>query len=392
MTKSPGDPLGQQTKLSHLGRDPQSQHGFVNTPVYHGSTVLYPTVASLETRNQPYSYGRRGTPTIEALETALAELEGGARTVLTPSGLAAITTAVLSVVNAGDHILVTDSVYRPTRHFCDTVLTRLGVETTYYDPLIGSGIDALIRDNTRLVYAESPGSQTFEMQDLPAIAEAAHARDVLVFFDNTWGTALFCQPFALGADISIQAATKYIIGHADAMLGVVTANEKTAAALRNLHGTLGLCAGPDDVYLGLRGMRTMAVRLNRHSESALAMANWLREREEVSRVLHPALEDDPGHAIWKRDFTGSSGLFSVVLKPCSKDAIAAMLDDLALFGMGFSWGGFESLVVPFDPAAYRTATRWDAEGPALRFHIGLEDVADLQADLDSGFARLRAAS
>jgi len=310
--------------------------------------------------------------------------------VLTPSGLAAITTAVLAVVNAGDHILVTDSVYRPTRHFCDTVLTRLGVETTYYDPLIGSGIGDLIRDNTRLVYVESPGSQTFEMQDLPAIAEVAHSRDVLVFFDNTWGTPLFCQPFALGADISIQAATKYIIGHADAMLGVVTANDKTAAALRNLHGTLGLCAGPDDVYLGLRGMRTMAVRLNRHSESALAMANWLREREEVARVLHPALEDDPGHAIWKRDFTGSSGLFSVILKPCSKDAVAAMLDDLALFGMGFSWGGFESLVVPFDPRAYRTATQWDAEGPALRFHIGLEDVADLQADLDAGFARLRA--
>ncbi len=390
MTKSPANTLGQQTKLSHLGRDPQSQHGFVNPPVYHGSTVLYPTVASLETRNQPYSYGRRGTPTIEALETALAELEGGARTVLTPSGLAAITTAFLSVVNAGDHILVTDSVYRPTRHFCDTVLTRLGVETTYYDPLIGSGIDALIRDNTRLVYVESPGSQTFEMQDLPAISEAAHMRDALVFFDNTWGTPLFCQPFALGADISIQAATKYIIGHADAMLGVVTANEKTASALRNLHGTLGLCAGPDDVYLGLRGMRTMAVRLNRHSASALTMANWLRERDEVARVLHPALEDDPGHAIWKRDFTGSSGLFSVVLKPCSKDAIAAMLDDLALFGMGFSWGGFESLVIPFDPSAYRSATRWDAEGPALRFHIGLEDVADLQTDLDAGFARLRA--
>lgn len=390
MTKSSGDSLGPQTKLSHLGRDPEAQYGFVNTPVYHGSTVLYPSVAALESRNLPYTYGRRGSPTIESLASALADLEGGAHTVLTPSGLAAITTALLALVQAGDHILVTDSAYRPTRHFCDTVLTRLGVETTYYDPLIGAGISNLIRDNTRIVYTEAPGSQTFEMQDVPAIAEAAHARDALVFFDNTWGTPLFCKPFDLGADISIQAATKYIVGHADAMLGVVTANDNTAQALKDTHGTLGICAGPDDIYLGLRGLRTMAVRLNRHWESAMAMAAWLQGREEVSRVLHPGLADDPGHAIWQRDFTGASGLFAAILKPCSREAVAAMLDDLALFGMGFSWGGFESLVVPFDPSPYRTATQWEAEGPALRFHIGLEDVADLQADLDRGFARLRA--
>lgn len=389
MTRSPGDAFGPQTQLSHLGRDPESQHGFVNTPVYHGSTVLYPTVASLESRNLPYTYGRRGTPTIASLADALATIEGGAKTVLTPSGLAAITTAILAVANAGDHVLMTDSVYRPTRHFCDTVLARLGIETTYYDPLIGGNIKSLFRDNTRIVYVESPGSQTFEMQDLPAIAEAAHGRDILVFFDNTWGTPLFCQPFALGADISIQAATKYIVGHADAMLGVVTANEKTADALHETHGTLGLCAGPDDVFLGLRGLRTMGVRLNRHWESGLAMARWLGQRDEVARVLHPALENDPGYGIWKRDFTGASGLFSVILNPCSREAVAAMLDDLKLFGMGFSWGGYESLVVPFDPRPYRTATEWNAEGPALRFHIGLEDVADLQADLDEGFARLR---
>ena len=381
--------LGDRTRLIHSGRDPSKQYGFVNPPVYRGSTVLYPTVASLESRNQEYTYGRRGTPTVRALEHALAALEGGARTLLTPSGLSAVCTALMAFVRAGDHILVTDSVYRPARRFCDHVLARLGVETTYYDPLLGAGIAALLRDNTRLVYTESPGSQTFEVQDLPAIAEAAHQRDAFVLFDNTWATPLFFKPFDHGADVSIQAATKYVVGHADAMLGAITANARTADIVHAVHGDMGVCPGPDDAYLGLRGMRTMAVRLDRHWASGVEMAEWLRSRPEVARVIHPALEGDAGHDLWKRDFQGASGLFSAVLKPCSMQAVADMLDGLELFGMGFSWGGFESLVVPFDPTDYRTATAWPGDGPALRFHIGLEDVDDLKADLDRGFQRLR---
>lgn len=385
------EPSSNRTRLVHAGRSPSNQHGFVNPPVYRGSTVLFPTVESLELRNQEYTYGRRGTPTVRALEQALAELDGGERALLTPSGLSAISTALLAFVRAGDHILVTDSVYQPARRFCDRVLSRLGVETTYYDPLAGAAISELIRPNTRLVYTESPGSQTFEVQDLPAIAEAAHRGGALVLFDNTWATPLYFQPFAHGADVSIHAATKYVVGHADAMLGAVTASADTAEALLAIHGDLGLCPGPDDAYLGLRGLRTMAVRLDRHQASGLEMARWLRARPEVARVLHPGLEDDPGHGLWKRDFTGASGLFSVVLNPCGPGAVASMLDGLELFGMGYSWGGFESLVVPFDPTAYRVATAWRAEGPALRFHIGLEDVDDLKADLDRGFRRLAAA-
>lgn len=379
------------TRLVHTGRHPEDQLGFVNPPVYRGSTVLFPTVEALTSGDQAYTYGRHGTPTVRGLEEAIAELEGGYRTWLAPSGLGAITGALLGFVENGDHILVTDSVYRPTRRFCDRVLGRLGVETTYYDPLIGSGIAELMRPNTKLVFTEAPGSQTFEMQDIPAIAEAAHVRNAWVLMDNTWATPLYFKPFEHGVDVSIQAATKYIVGHADAMLGAITANERAAAKIDAAHTDLGLCPGPEDCYLALRGLRTLGVRLERHWASALEMARWLSERPEVRRVLHPALPDDPGHAIWKRDFTGASGLFSIVLNPVSEAAVTAMLDGLELFGMGYSWGGFESLVIPFDPRPYRSATEWKAEGPALRFHIGLEDVEDLKADLEAGLARLRAA-
>jgi cystathionine beta-lyase len=377
------------TRLSHTGREPARQHGFVNTPIYRGSTVLFPTMAALEANDQAYTYGRTGTPTVSALEEAIAELEGGHRTLLTPSGLSAIATALLAFVRTGDEVLVVDSIYRPARRFCDNVLGRLGVKITYYDPLIGAGIAKLIGEKTKVVFTESPGSQTFEVQDIPAIAKAAHAAGAVVILDNTWATPLFFKPFAHGADVSIQAATKYIVGHADAMLGAVTASEGAAQAVQRTHEDLGLCPGPEDVYLGLRGLRSLGVRLERHQKSALELARWLAARPEVARVIHPALPSDPGHAIWKRDFTGSSGLFSIVLKPVPREKVAAMLDGLKLFGMGYSWGGFESLILPFDPSAYRTATTWKAQGPAIRLHVGLEDVDDLKADLEAGFARLR---
>lgn len=380
-----------QTKVVHLGRAPFEYHGFVNPPVYRGSTVLYKSLEALKSRNQPYTYGRRATPTTRALEDALTSLEGGAATILTSSGLGAVSTAILAFVEAGDHILIVDSVYQPGRAFADRMLKRLGIETTYYDPAVGSAISGLFRPNTRLVVVESPGSQTFEMQDIPAIAEAAHARNLWVIADNTWATPLYCKPLMLGADVSIEAATKYIVGHADAMLGAITANASAAKYIDRAKEALGTCPGSEETYLGLRGLRTLDVRLERHQRSALAVAEWLAGRPEVDRVLHPALPSHPGHTIWKRDFTGASGLFSVVLKPVPEEALAAFLDGLKLFGMGYSWGGYESLVIPFDPTSYRTATRWHGPGPALRFHIGLEAVEDLIADLSAAFARMRAA-
>ncbi|MGB6387998.1 MAG: cystathionine beta-lyase [Methyloceanibacter sp.] len=379
----------QDTRLAHVGRDPKRFHGFVNPPIYRGSTVLFPSVASLEADDQEFSYGRLGTPTVKALAQAIAELEGGHATVLTPSGLTAVAATLIALASAGDHILVSDSVYRPTRRFCDHVLKRLGVETTYYDPLLGAGIASLIRANTTVVFAESPGSQTFEVQDIPAMAEAANAGGAQLVLDNTWATPLYFKPFTHGVDVSIQAATKYIVGHADAMLGAITASEAAWPAIARAHDELGLCPGPEDVYLALRGLRSLGVRLERHQASGLELARWLQARPEVARVIHPALPGDRGHALWARDFTGASGLFSIVLKPASKQAVAAMLDGLTLFGMGYSWGGFESLIIPFNPSAYRSATKWKDKGPALRLHVGLEDIDDLKADLDSGFARLR---
>ena len=378
------------TRLAHAGREPFRQHGFVNTPIYRGSTVLFPTVAALEANDQDFTYGRLGTPTVRALEEAIAELEGGHRTLLAPSGLSAIVTALLAFVSTGDEILVSDSVYRPTRRFCDSVLKRLGIKTIYYDPLIGAGIAKLITKKTCVVFTESPGSQTFEVQDVPAIAAAAHAAGAVVILDNTWATPLYFKPFEHGADVSIQAATKYIVGHADAMLGAITTTEAVTKTVAKAHEELGVCPGPEDAYLGLRGLRSLGVRLERHQRSGLEIAEWLAARPEVARVLHPALPTDPGHAIWCRDFRGASGLFSIVLQPASHEALARMLDGLKLFGMGYSWGGFESLILPFDPSVYRTATKWKAEGPALRLHIGLEDVEDLKADLDAGLARLNA--
>ena len=378
------------TTLVTAGRDPMAYHGFVNPPVYHASTVLYPSAEDFVAHRSRYQYGRRGTPTTEALEQALQELEGPncAGVSLLPSGLAAISSALLSVVHAGDHVLVTDSAYGPTRNFCEQILTRLGVTTSYYDPLAGAAIGELLRPNTRLVFVEAPGSLSFEMQDIAAIAKAAHDKGALVLMDNTWATPIYFRPLDHGVDLAIQAGTKYIGGHSDVMLGTVSANAATVAALKNTVRLSGLCEGPDDVYLGLRGLRTLGVRLERHYESGLAVARWLEARPEVLRMLHPALPSHPGHAIWKRDFTGASGLFSMVLKPVPQKAHYAFLDTLELFGIGASWGGYESLAIPFDCTPFRTAKAWAPGGPTVRFHIGLEAVEDLLADLENGFAAL----
>lgn len=383
--------MSDRTKLVHAGRQPFENFGFVNTPTYRGSTVLYPNTEELYARRQRFTYGTKGTPTTEALESAWTEIAGAAGTVLAPSGLAAITLALLTVVKSGDHILITDSVYRPTRHFADTVLKRLGVETTYFDPLVGAGIAPLIRPNTSVVFLEAPGSQSFEMQDIPAIAAVAHERDVCVVMDNTWATPLFFPPHERGVDLAVEAGTKYLSGHSDLLLGMVSANEAWWPRLRETFDTFSMTAGAEDVFLGLRGLRTMDLRLREAQRQGFALAKFLAGRPEVSRVLHPGLPDHPGHAIWTRDFSGASGLFSVILKPASSQAVAALLDSLELFGLGYSWGGFESLVIPFDCASYRSATEWKPEGPALRFSVGLEDIEDLQADLDRGFARMKAA-
>ncbi len=384
--------LKSRTRLVHAGRDPDEQHGFLNTPIYRGSTVLFDSLDKLRRRESRYTYGTHGTPTSDALCSAWSEISGAAGTVLTPSGIAAITMALLSVANAGDHLLITDAAYQPTRRFCDTVMKRLGVEITYYDPRVGAEIAALVRPNTRAVLVEAPGSQSFEMQDVPAIAAAVHARDICLIMDNTWATPLFFPAHARGADIVVEAGTKYLSGHSDLLLGLTSANARYWPQLHRTWDSFGILAGPEDIFLALRGLRTMELRLREAERQALAMAHWLAGRPEVVRVLHPALPDHPGHAIWARDFLGSSGLFSVILKPAPERALAAMLDSLELFGMGYSWGGYESLVIPFDCSPYRTATVWNPGGPALRFQIGLEDLGDLQADLDRGFERLRRAS
>jgi cysteine-S-conjugate beta-lyase len=382
-----------ETRLVTAGRDTKAQHGFVNPPVVHGSTVLYPTADDLHAHRGEFQYGRHGTPTTKALQETLMALEGPqcAGVGLAPSGLAAISTALLAVLKAGDHLLVCDNAYRPTRNFCNGLLARYGVETTYFDPLIGTGIEQLLKPNTRAVMVEAPGSQSFEMPDIPAIASVAHAHGALVIDDNTWATPLYHRSLELGVDISIQAATKYIGGHSDIMFGTISANAEAWPLISEGIRLLGVCAGPDDVFLALRGLRTLSVRLAQHHRSGLDMARWLSARPEVTRVLHPALESDPGHAIWKRDFTGASGLFSIVLQPKPQQAVDALLDTLKLFGMGYSWGGFESLAIPFDCNEYRTATRWAPGGPTLRLHIGLENVEDLKADFERGFAAFNAA-
>jgi cysteine-S-conjugate beta-lyase len=388
---SRGD-MGINTTLAHCGNDPRSFHGFINPPVVHASTVLFPDARTMESRAQKYTYGTRGTPTTDALAHAIDELEGSAGTIIVPSGLAAVTVPLLAFLSAGDHALIVDSVYFPTRHFCDTMLRRLGVEISYYDPHIGSNIGDLMRPNTRVVLTESPGSNTFEMQDIRAISQAAHAGGAVVMMDNTWATPLYFRPLDHGVDISIHAATKYPGGHSDVLLGTVSANDACWGRLHDAFIALGVCAAPDDCYAVLRGLRTMGIRLERHQESALLLASELEGMEGIAAVLHPALPSHPGHALFKRDFTGSTGLFSIVLDGAHPDLFKrrahAFLDQLEIFGLGYSWGGYESLAVHVN-LADRTIAKAPEQGPVIRLQVGLEDADDLLADVKRGLASAR---
>jgi cystathionine beta-lyase len=379
-----------RSRMVHLGRDFESSQGFVNVPAFRGSTVLFPDTQTFRDNSQRFNYGTHGTPTTEALQEAWNDLTGAAGTMLVPSGLAAVVVALMAALEAGDHLLMTDAAYYPTRKFCGHNLERMGVETTFYDPAIGSGIADLIRPNTKAIFTEAPGSQSLEMQDIPAISAVARPRGICVIMDNTWATPIFFPALARGVDINIEAGTKYLSGHSDLLLGLVSANEEWFPRLRRTAENMAIPAGPEDVFLALRGLRTMDLRLREAERQALAMARWLQTRPEVLRVIHPALPEYPGHEIWKRDFLGSSGLFSVVLQPASPEALAAFIDSLELFGLGASWGGYESLIIPFDCTKYRTATTWAPGGPTVRLSIGLEDLEDLKEDLDRGFAAYRA--
>jgi cystathionine beta-lyase len=386
--------MKKDTILTHAGRHPEDNYGIVNPPVYHASTVTFPTLAAFEEQAKtPFDgvmYGRMGTPTSFAFEEAVAAIEGGHRSIAVPSGLAAIAVSMTACLKSGDHALVTDNAYGPTRvRVSDGLLARAGVEVTYFDPAIGGQIKSLFRPNTKAVYLESPGSLSFEMMDVPAIAAAAKEHGATVMMDNTWASPYFFRPLEHGVDIVIEAATKYIVGHSDAMLGVITvANRELFDSVKWISNALGNTAAPDDCYLGLRGLRTLSVRLDRHQRNARILAEWLQDRDEVERVLYPPLENDPGHFIWKRDFSGGSGLFGVLLKAYDKTALAAMLDGLQLFGMGASWGGFESLVLLTHPEKFRTVAPWNHDGHTLRIHAGLEDPDDLIDDLREGFDRL----
>ena len=380
------------TEVAHLGRAPRRHLGAVNTPVYRASTILFERVAELERAARGeydgVSYGLHGLPTVTDFQAAMAALEGGHAALAVPSGLTATTFPLLALARPGDHVLVTDVVYGPTRRFCEHHLRRFGIDVSYYDPLIGDGIGDLFRPNTRFVFLESPGSLTFEVQDVPAICAVARGRGAITILDNTWATPLGFRAFDHGVDIAVHAATKYIGGHSDVLLGAIVASEATYPALHRLWTDMGLAPSTDDCFLGLRGLRTLAIRIARHQKSALEVATWLRERPEVAEVLYPALPGARGHALWQRDFRSASGLFGVILRPVDKARIDAMLDGMRLFSMGWSWGGFESLIIPTWPARLRSVTSWDAEGPCLRLHVGLEDPEDLIDDLADGFARL----
>jgi cysteine-S-conjugate beta-lyase len=383
------------TLLTHAGRAPEKQAGVVNPPVYHASTILWPSVAAHEAgqrdRYNQVTYGRIGTPTTMAFEEAVAAVAGGYRAVAFGSGAAACYAGLLAFVKAGDHVLIPDSVYGPVRVFARGLLERFGVAATFYDPTLGADLATLIRDNTRALYLESPGSLTFEVQDIPALVALAKARGLITLCDNTWAAPLFFKPLALGVDVEIIAATKYIVGHSDVMMGVAVCTERSFMPVREMATLLGHHAAPDDCYLALRGLRTAGVRLRQHETQGLALARWLERRPEVARVLHPGLPSHAGHTLWKRDFSGASGLFSIVLqKDISSDAVAAMVDGMELYGIGASWGGFESLMLPVHPERMRTAVPW-TEGPVIRIHAGLEDLEDLIADLEHGFERLNAA-
>ena len=385
--------MKKDTLVTSSGRHPEDNHGVVNPPVYHASTITFPTLSDFQNRaNDPYSrplYGRTGTPTQFAFEEAITALHGGFKTVAYPSGLAAIIGAATTFLESGNNVLMADTVYGPSRiRLANTVLKRAGVSTTFFDPALGAGIADLILPETKVIFMESPGSLTFEIMDVPAITAVARDKGVVTMIDNTWSSPYFCQPIKLGVDVVIEACTKYVVGHSDVMMGSVTVNDNEHfLSVKNMANTYGYHAAPDDCYLALRGLRTISVRLQRHQENALKVATWLLSRPEIERVMYPALPEDPGHEIWKRDHEGASGLFGVVFSDGDWKAAAALIDGLEHFGLGASWGGFESLVLPAHPEQIRTATSWPYKTPCLRFHIGLEDPDDLMADLEAGLAR-----
>ncbi len=379
----PKTPMKTDTKLAHAGRDPASFHGFVNPPVVHASTVLFPDVETMRPGGQKFTYARRGNPTTDSLEQAVKELEGAEGVLLANSGLNAVSLAILSCVKSGDHILITDTAYHPTRHFADTVLPKFGVEVDYYDPALGAEIATLFKPNTCAVFTEAPGSLTFDMQDIPAIADAAHKVGAIVLMDNTWATPLFCQPISFGVDLSIQAGTKYIVGHSDAMLGTIAASERAWDELHTLHGAIGSHVAPDDVYLGLRGLRTLSVRLERHQHNTFAVLGWLKDQSRVAQIRYPGFDTDPGHEIWRRDFSGASGLCAFDFAAgTSREQANTFLNALKLFGLGYSWGGFESLAIPVKLKGSRSVTPIDESLCSVRLHIGLEDPEDLINDLN----------
>lgn len=394
--------MQQNTQLIHVGRKPKNHYGMVNPPIYQTSTILFPTIEAYEKAGNgdscyyaaedtplvDLSYGLSGTPTTFALAEAIAQCEGGDHTLLVPSGLTAITLTLMAFLSPGDHVLMADNVYWPTRRFCQQDLSRMGIETTFYDPTLGAEIRSLIQKNTKMIFVESPGSLTFEIQDIPAIVAEAKARNVLVVMDNSWATPLFFKPFYHGVDIAIQAISKYIAGHADLVMGAITTTKAMYPQLYRYYKNFGISVSPHDCYTAQRGLRTMSARLQQHQATGIALAEWLEAQPEVMKVLHPALPSHPQHHLWKRDFTGACGLFSFILQPYSQEAVARMINHLTFFGIGCSWGGYESLIIRFNPSAIRTAKAWQIEGPCVRIHAGLEDLVDLKADLAEGLKQL----
>jgi cystathionine beta-lyase, bacterial len=382
--------LKQNTILTHAGRTPAASFGTVNTPVYRASTILFPTLEALDNKEHTkLRYGRRGTPTTHALEDAMCEIEQGDRALITPSGTNALAVILTTYAEPGAHFLIMDNAYAPTRKFCSRLLSKFGVETTFYDPTIGAGIESLIRPETKLIFMEAPGSQTFEVHDIAAIVDVAKRHQIATAIDNTWSGGYFCQPIQLGVDISIQSGTKYLSGHADVMLGTIVCTHEHYDRLRDTYLLMGVCVSPDDAWLVLRGLRTLGVRLRQHDINARAVADWLAEQPEVLRLMHPGREGDAFHDLWMRYFTGASGLFGFIIGETDRSKLARLFDGLSLIGMGSSWGGFETLMIPTNPTINRTATRWAPEGQTMRIHVGLEDPEDIIREIRDGFDRMQ---
>ncbi len=395
--------MNQDTLAIIAGKNSEENSGTVNVPIHRTSTVLFPTLKAYDDAEHgkafykahknlkatDFSYGIGGTPTNFALEDAITQLEGGDKTFIYPSGLSAITMTLLTFLSSGDHVLITDSIYGPTRRFCNKELKRFGIETTYYDPMIGSKIRGLIQDNTKLIFTESPGSLTFEVQDIPAIVKVAKEKNIVTVTDNSWATSLYFKPLKHGVDVSLHAGTKYIGGHSDIILGTITTTKEHISKFSRNYIDYGVHASPDDCYLALRGLKTMPTRIKAHEEKALNIAKWLKKKPKVAKILHPAFSSCPGHKVFKRDFLGSTGLFTIILdKKYSFKELSHMIDPMKIFGIGASWGGYESLILPFDPASIRTATKWTEKGSCVRLYIGLEDEDDLKKELQDGLKRL----